>query len=281
MYANLKKMIHSHIGELAALLVAVFWTCSALAFESASKKVGSLPVNIIRLFVAFFFLCIFSFIVRGQFLPTDANAYQWFWLSLSGLVGFVMGDLFLFKAFTEIGSRMSMLMMTLAPPLTAFTGWLFLGEQITLWGIAGILLTVAGISIAIVSHNPEHERLRLNISVKGFLYGLGGATGQAFGLILSKKGMAGYNAYGATQIRIITGIVGFGILIILLKRLPQVWKALNHKSGMTGITIGAFFGPFMGVSLSLYSLKYTASGIADYHYVNYPYSDHSGCSDYI
>jgi drug/metabolite transporter (DMT)-like permease len=31
---------------------------------------------------------------------------------------------------------------------------------------------------------------------------------------------------------------------------------------MTGITIGSFFGPFLGVSLSLYSVKYTAAGIS-------------------
>ena len=255
-------MIHSHLGEFAALMVAVCWTFSALAFESASKIIGSLAVNIVRLFLAFLFLSIFSYFYRGFILPTDATPYQWFWLSLSGFVGFVLGDLCLFKSFTIIGSRMAMLIMTLAPPLAAFSGWLFLDENLSWWSILGIFLTVFGIGLAVVSHNPEHEKFRLNMPLKGFLLALGGAAGQAFGLVLSKKGMNGYNAFAATQIRIITGIVGFTVIIFLMKRVTQTFNSLKNKKGMTGVSIGAFFGPFLGVSLSLLSLQYTATGIA-------------------
>lgn len=46
---NLKMMFSNYYGEWAALLVAVFWTITAIAFESASKKIGSLTVNLLRL----------------------------------------------------------------------------------------------------------------------------------------------------------------------------------------------------------------------------------------
>jgi drug/metabolite transporter (DMT)-like permease len=255
-------MIEAHLGELAALLVAFCWTLSAIAFESASKTVGSLAVNIIRLVLAFLFLSIFSYFYRGEALPLDASSYQWFWLSLSGLVGFVIGDLCLFKSFTIIGSRLAMLIMTLAPPIAAFAGWFFLHEGLSAWSILGIFLTIFGIGMAVVSHNPEKERLKLNMPLKGFLFALGGSVGQAFGLVLSKKGMVGYDAFSATQIRIITGIIGFGAIIFFMGRAPQTLKALNSRKGMTGITIGSVFGPFLGVSLSLIAIKYTATGIA-------------------
>lgn len=255
-------MIQTHLGEFAALAVAIFWTITALAFESASKAVGSLAVNLIRLITGFIFLTLFAWIYRGIPLPTDATSYNWAWLSFSGLIGFVLGDLFLFKSYTIIGSRMAMLIMTLAPPITAVTGYFFLDEKLSVNSIIGIIITFAGIAIAVVSHNPEHEKLRLNMPLKGFLFALGGAMGQAFGLVLSKKGMNGYDAFAATQIRIITGIVGFTALVILMGRTRQVLKACTHKVGMTGITVGSFFGPFLGVSLSLVSVKYTASGIA-------------------
>jgi drug/metabolite transporter (DMT)-like permease len=188
--------------------------------------------------------------------------HQWIWLSLSGFIGFVLGDLFLFKSYTIIGSRIAMLIMTLAPPIAAFTGWLFLGENLSLYSIAGIILTFAGIAITILSRGGEEEKVKLNMPVKGFLYALGGAAGQAFGLVLSKKGMAGYDAFAATQIRIITGIVGFSAMIIFFGRVKQTLQAFNNRKGMTGITIGSFFGPFLGVSISLYSIKFTATGIA-------------------
>lgn len=255
-------MTFNHIGEIAALAVAFFWTITALSFESAGKKVGSLAVNLIRLFIGFFFLSMFSFFYRGHLLPDDAGLHQWLWLSLSGLVGFVLGDLFLFKSYTVIGSRLAMLIMTLVPPITAALGFIFLGEKLTLFNLLGMTLTVAGIFTAIFSRASQGEKLKLNMPLKGFLLALGGAVGQASGLVLSKKGMGDYDPFAATQIRIITGMVGFTALVFLMKRSWQIRNAFRHKTGMWGIVIGSFFGPFLGVSLSLYSVKYTETGIA-------------------
>ncbi len=254
--------MHSLTGEFSALTVAVFWTITALAFESASRRVGSVSVNLIRLILAMIFLTIYSWIFRGLPLPTDAMAHQWIWLSLSGLVGFVLGDLFLFESYTIIGSRMAMLIMTLAPPITAVAGWLWLDEHLSVLSIVGIAITFSGILLATIARNPTGQKLRLNMPLKGFLLALGGAGGQAFGLILSKLGMAGYDAFAATQIRIVTGIAGFSLIVLVMGKFKHTLLALKDSRGMTGITIGSFFGPFLGVSLSLYAVKFTATGIA-------------------
>jgi drug/metabolite transporter (DMT)-like permease len=256
-------MIQSHLGESAALLVAVLWTFSALSFEFATKIVGSLAVNIFRLVIAFVFLCAYCYVFKGTLIPTDATAHQWIWLSLSGLVGFVFGDLCLFKSFALIGSRFAMLVMTLAPPLAALAGWLVLNETLTIYSILGIFLTIFGIALAVFSHNPGQEKFKLNMPVKGFLYAIGGAMGQAFGLVLSKIGMQGYDdAFASTQIRAITGIIGFAIIIYFMKRVPQTIRTVLSGKAMTGITIGAIFGPFLGVAFSLYAVNHTETGIA-------------------
>jgi drug/metabolite transporter (DMT)-like permease len=254
--------VRSHYGEFAALLVALFWTVSALAFESASKKAGSLPVNILRLCVGFIFLSVFTFIRRKLFLPVDASARNWFWLTLSGLVGFVFGDLFLFKSYTVIGSRFSMLIMTLVPPITAFFGWIILGERLALIHFLGIILTFTGIALAIFNRDPEGEKLTLKLSPSGILYALGGAVGQALGLVLSKIGVKDYDPFSATQIRIIAGITGFALLITFMRRWGSVKNAVMNKDGMKLLSFGAFFGPFLGVSFSLVAVMYTEAGIA-------------------
>lgn len=254
--------VEQHIGELAALLTAVFWTVTSLSFEFASRKVGSLPVNIIRLVAGFIFLCIFTLIRRGMLLPTDATGYNWFWLLLSGLVGFVFGDLFLFKSYTIIGSRFSMLIMNLSPPMTAFAGFLILGERLSIFHFIGMLLTVSGISLAIFSRKEGDDRLSLKMSSRGVLYAIGGAIGQALGLVLSKLGMKDYDPFAATQIRIIAGITGYVFLISIMSRWNSIGKAMQNKKAVGATTLGAFFGPFLGVSFSLIAVKFTASGIA-------------------
>jgi drug/metabolite transporter (DMT)-like permease len=254
--------INNHQGEFAALLTAFFWTVSAFAFESASKKIGSLAVNIFRLLIGFFFLSVFNLIVRGIILPVDAGAHNWIWLSLSGLVGFVFGDLFLFKSYTIIGSRFSMLIMTLVPPITAFFSWIMIGEKLKMIHFVGMALTFCGITMAIFSMNGGSEKLSLKLAPSGIFYALGGAVGQALGMVLSKIGIGDYNPFAATQIRIIAGIVGFIILATLLSRWGSIFNAARNRKGMASITLGAFFGPFLGVSFSLISVKLTEAGIA-------------------
>ncbi|MFO7656581.1 MAG: DMT family transporter [Bacteroidales bacterium] len=254
-------MFQNYTGEFAALATAIFWTITALAFESASMKVGSLSVNIIRLVIGFIFLSLFAWIRRGLFLPVDATTDNWTWLVVSGLVGFVFGDLFLFKAYTIIGSRFSMLIMTLVPPITALFGWIILRERLSLFNFIGMFLTFSGITLAIFSRGAN-DKISLKLAPKGVLFAFGGALGQAGGLVLSKYGMGDYDAFASTQIRIIAGIAGFILLVSLMKRWKKVGSAINNRHAMTGITIGSFFGPFLGVSFSLIAIKFTQTGIA-------------------
>ena len=158
------RMISAHSGEFSALLVAIFWTITALAFESASIRVGSLPVNFIRLVLAFIFLCILTSIYRGNPLPTDATAHNWIWLSISGLIGFVLGDLFLFKSYTIVGSWFAMLIMTLAPTIAAISGYLILGETLSYMSVAGMILTLSGIGLTIFGRRGRQRRRSLSIN---------------------------------------------------------------------------------------------------------------------
>jgi EamA-like transporter family. len=256
------SFFNNHLGEFAALLTAIFWTVTSLSFESASHKIGSVAVNILRLIIGFAFLSVFTFIRRGLVLPVDASMENWLWLSLSGLVGFVFGDLFLFKSYTMIGSRFSMLIMTLVPLITAFFSFAILGERLTLFHYLGMTLTFSGIAMAIFSRPAKGEKLSLKLAPKGILFAFGGAVGQALGLVLSKFGMKNYDPFAATQIRIIAGIFGYTILVTFMARWKNVISATHNKSGMMLTSLGAFFGPFLGVSFSLIAVKFTETGIA-------------------
>lgn len=247
----------SHIGEIAALLVAVSWTFSALYFEKGGKRIGSLQVNIIRIFLAIFLLGIATFFTRGMFFPMDATLHNWTWLAVSGFVGFFLGDLMLFKSYSVIGSRTATLIMSLHPMLTALIGWAFLAEILSLKSVIAIFISISGIMIAI-----SNRQMKLNISMKGFLLAFGGALGQAVGLILSKKGMGDYDPVASTQIRAIFGFFSFAIFITILGRWQKVFNAVRDVPAMKSVAVGTVFGPFIGVSLSLFAIQHTQAGIA-------------------
>jgi len=250
-----------YAGEIAAIATATCWAFTAIAFESAGKRVGSLAVNQIRLVIAFLLLSAMCWITRGTPLPTDATAHNWIWLGASGIVGFTLGDLCLFRALVEIGSRVSTLLMALVPPLTALIGWLALGESLGPLDLAGMALTLAGV-VVVILERKEDEAGRRKLPVRGLLLGLGGALGQAVGLVMSKHGMQGFSPFASTQIRVIAGIAGFTLIFAVIGWWPRVLSAIRDSRAMTRTALGAVFGPFLGVSLSLVAVSYTKAGVA-------------------
>lgn len=258
--------MQSYLGEIAALLTALCWTVTAMAFESAGKRVGALSLNLIRLVIGLFFLAIYNLIVNGHIFPV-ATTYQWFWLTVSGLVGFVLGDLFLFRAFILIGARISMLIMSLVPPITALIGWITLGEVLSGIEFLGMGITLTGIALVMLSRRGNGNGLtlkkgKLGPVLLGGILALGGAIGQAAGLVLSKKGMQDMDAFAATQIRIMAGVIGFLVVITLFKRWQKVLGAVKDLKAMKFMTLGSFTGPFLGVSFSLLAVQNTDTGVA-------------------
>jgi len=256
-------------GELAALATAFCWTLSALAFTAAARRLGSVVLNLIRLLMAFVLLSVYGWAARGLPLPSDATAHNWFWLSLSGFVGFALGDLCLFRSLVLLGPRLTTLLMALAPPIAAVVGWLWLGEGMSVRGVAGMAMTVAGVAWVVLERRvPTAGRAPgalgppQSVSVAGVLLGLGGAVGQAVGLVLSKLGKAGYDAFAGTQIRIIAAAVGFAVLLTALRAWPRFLAALRHPGGMGYAALGSAFGPALGVALSLVAVEYARVGVA-------------------
>lgn len=255
-----------HAGELAALGTAACWTVTALSFEAAGRRIGSLTVNLLRLVLAIGLLAAAGWAFRGLPLPTDATPHAWLWLGVSGLVGFTFGDLCLFRAFVVLGSRLSTLMMALAPPLAALIGWAVLGEVLSGRDLVGMALTVTGIAWAVLERHrssaepggPGPPRL----TAAGVALGFGGAVGQAGGLVLSKLGMGAYDPFAATQIRVLAGTAGYVLLFFALGRWGRVARAFADRRALGYTAVGAVFGPFLGVSLSLVAVQLILTGVA-------------------
>lgn len=268
-------MFKTHIGEIIAFGTVMCWTIGAQFFEAAGKRIGALTVNMIRLFMAFLLFCIFLYFTRGEAIPLGFSASAWGWLALSGLIGFAFGDMFLFIAFVEIGPRMSMLIMSLAAPVTALIGWTFLDEVYAPHQWLGIIVTITGVCWVVLEKNgrggntekaKRKNRWIRNITIKGLVSGFLGMFGQAVGYVISKHGMkteGGYlDPFASTQIRVIAGMFGFMLIYSMLGRWPLFLTSLKNRRGMLYSAAGSFLGPFLGVSLSLFALHYIATGVA-------------------
>lgn len=257
-------------GEFIALATVLCWTFSVQCFAVASKEVGAIPVNIIRISVALLLFSVLLFFKEGAIIPIDFPVRAWLFLSLSGVIGFFIGDIFLFKALVELGPRITMLIQSLAAPTAAIFGWTFLHESYSLHQWIGMSITLAGVSAVILERGKElspAQTLKVTrVSYRGVLYGFIAMFGQAGGLLLSKTGMqveSGYlDAFSATQIRALAAFLCFVIYFTVTRKWKDVKAALINKKAVAFTAIGAAIGPFLGVSLSLLALHYLATGVA-------------------
>lgn len=260
----------NYFGEAIALTTVLCWTISIQCFEVASRRVGATPVNIIRLSVALLLFSVFLLVRDGSPLPTGFPLSAWVLLSLSGIVGFFIGDIFLFKALVKLGPRLTMLLHSLAAPSAAVIGWLLLDESYLPHQWLGILVTLIGVCLVIMERAsravPIGRRQARAVTAIGIVYGLGAMLGQAGGYILSKAGMhteTDYlDAFSATQIRAIAAFICFALYFTVSRRWSLVRSALADSRAVAFTSTGALVGPFLGVSLSLLSLHYLATGVA-------------------
>lgn len=269
--------IQSHIGEIISLGVAASWTITALCFEYAGKRVGALSLNIIRLLMAIGMLGVTLLLFTGHVVPMDAGGEAWFWLAVSGFIGYVLGDYCLFNSYLLIGSRFGQLFMTLAPPSAALAGMFILAERLSIYAIAGMLVTLFGIGLSIIGRSGgKTGKLGLTLPLKGVLLGIGAGVGQGVGLVFSKLGMDYYMQqidttdsmavamvpFASTQIRAIVGVVGFLAVMFYTGQGKALIASLKDRKAMTAATGGTVFGPFLGVSFSLMAVQYTEAGVA-------------------
>jgi drug/metabolite transporter (DMT)-like permease len=278
---NFAGLSASNLGVVVGLSTAVLWTGTAVCFEVSSRRLGSLAVNVLRLAVAAVLFTVLSLLRTHQLLPATLSHEAWFYLSLSGLVGFVMGDVPLFQAFALIGARLSMLIYASVPLMTALCGFLFLGEGMSGRALAGMAITVAGIAIAIggrpkTGGTGHEDRSRRTI---GILMAFGGAAGQTGGLLLGKRGAIGLDSFAATQIRVLAGLVGFLVVLLAAGRARALRDQLRMAVAPNGtagdlvqlrslrraliiLCVGGLLGPFLGVSLGLLSTQLLPTGTA-------------------
>ena len=253
---------HLPVGEAAALGTAFCWSFGSMLFATAGRRIGSLTVNRWRLLVASILLMILHTILTGTPIP-HGSPTAWMWLALSGIIGFALGDTFLFRSFVILGPRIGMVLMTLAPVFSALLALLLLGQKMTLMQQAGMMIVIAGVSWAVIHRPPLGTPSKEGSATLGIVFGILGALGQATGLVFSRIGMdAGPAPLTANLMRLLSALAVMTLIMIFRGTIVRVASAAKDKTAMIQLTAASTFGPVFGVWLSLIAVNYAPIGVA-------------------
>lgn len=263
------------LGEIISLVVAVSWTATALFAEIATKRVGQLTMNVARMIASLILLGATLWIFTGSPLPLYADQTTWMWLSLSGFVGYVLGDYCLFNSYIVIGSRFGQLFMTLASPFAALAAWILLGETLSWTALLGMFVCISGIGMSVLSRGDE-KRVHFKLPLRGILLGIGAGAGQGVGLVLSKVGMAHYSElvpatdqvattlipFASTMMRAVMGLIAFSLAMAYTRQFHKLPQIVHDRKAFLAGMGAVILGPFIGVSLSLMAVQMAPAGVA-------------------
>jgi drug/metabolite transporter (DMT)-like permease len=254
----------AYIGEIAALFTSFCWSISAIGFTKSSQQVGSQATNRVRVALALVALILINAALYGQPLPLHADASRWIWLSISGVIGLSLGDAFLFQAYYEIGPRLGLLLLSLAPVFGAAIAWIFFGQTLNLLQIIGIVITLGGIGWVVMAQPAGEEGQPRKAAGRGIVFGVLAALGQAIGLVFSQQGMVGdFSPFAGTLIRMLAASVILWIVAIFQKQAKTTIGSMRQQPAALGwIAFGALFGPVIGVSASLLAVQNTGIGVS-------------------
>jgi len=126
------------------------------------------------------------------------------------------------------------------------------------------LLAIGGIAWVVWDGRGRDQAKRNPNYLRGILFGLGAAAGQAIGLVLSKKGLGmEMPAITGNVIRMLVATSSLWLLTLFQGQVKYTVHQIRQNPKANWFTLaGAICGPYIGVSLSLYAVQHSNVGIA-------------------
>lgn len=251
------------IGQLAALVAAFLWATSSFIYSFVGQKIPPLQLNFLKGIIAIF-LILMTFGIQPPRIGSIALMPA-LMLALSGVIGIGLGDTAFFLALNNLGVRKTLLLETVAPPLSAFLGFILIGEIISpqLW--LGIVLILFGVIWVIWERSERNLVVEYRI---GLIWVMLAAISQSLGAVLSRMALLNseINPLESSLIRLMAGsaIALFLSLIPIFsadKSLTATIKSLPARTILI-IFLASFGGTYLGIWLQQISFKYTSIGIA-------------------
>ena len=249
-------------GEIAALSAAVVWALATWIYSQFSHHFSAMQLNIVKGVAASGMMLV---VMPWVEMPTMAiSSIHLAILAVSGIIGIAVGDSAYFASLKRIGANKTLLLESLAPPLSGVLALVALGSVLPLQSWLGVLLTT--LAVTFVIFQPDASGQQTNWSGVGF--GLLASVCQASGVVISHYALVAGDLpplLGAL-IRLSVGVLAVAMVIVLFEQKPfsSMGKHLGQltKSAFLWLLGAIFVGTFLALWLQQIALKHANPAIA-------------------
>jgi len=141
-------------GAVCALLSALVWTLIGVSARALAPYFSALSVNMLRSALGGLLLIVVVLAGGGLGSLAGVSARAWFYLGVSVLTAFAVGDTAFFESTKTIGLARAMTVSMVYPLIASGLGVWLLGERITAQVAAGAVVTLAGLALIVSERAP-------------------------------------------------------------------------------------------------------------------------------
>ncbi|MGF1722455.1 DMT family transporter [Vibrio kyushuensis] len=249
-------------GEIAALSAAVVWAVATWIYSQFSHQFSAMQLNIVKGTIASaMMLLVLPLIPVPDFSLTPTYIAV---LAVSGVIGIAIGDSAYFAALKRIGPNKTLLLESLAPPLSGVLALVFLGTVISMQAWLGVVITTVAVASVVFQPNDDANP----VSRSGIGYGLLASVCQASGVVISHYALVAGNLpplLGAL-IRLAVGVLAVALIICWFEDKPFKAIKMNLRSmgnrSFLWLFSAIFVGTFLALWLQQVALKHANPAIA-------------------
>ncbi|MFM2643262.1 DMT family transporter [Vibrio chagasii] len=256
-----------YIGEIAAIGAAIVWACATWIYGQFGHRFSAMQLNIIKGLVASVMMLLVMPLIPMPEFELSANH---FWiLAISGIIGIAIGDSAYFAALKRIGANKTLLLESLAPPLSGVLALMFLGAALTLQSWLGVIITTLAVTFVVFQpSNSVNNDSTNQAQWSGIGYGLVASVCQASGVVISHYALVAGDIpplLGAL-IRLTIGVFAVMMIIPFVENKPyssikrDLWDMT--KLDKLWLLSAIFVGTFLALWLQQIALKNANPAIA-------------------
>lgn len=260
---NLGVKTLQYIGEISALSAAAVWAIATWIYGQFSHHFSALQLNIVKGVIASVMMVLVM--PAAVTFPDSIDNTHLFILAISGVIGIAIGDSAYFASLKRIGANKTLLLESLAPPLSGILALVLLGSVLPMQSWLGVIITTVAVTFVIMQPSGSEDKA---INWSGIGFGLLASTCQASGVVISHYALVAGDLpplLGAL-IRLTVGVLAVTSIIIFVEKRPfakirENFKQLNQKAFLT-LLLAIFVGTFLALWLQQAALKYANPAIA-------------------
>lgn len=252
----------SWMGEAVSLAAAFAWSASVMLYRRYGGHLSATWITFYKGLIATLFFGLGIAVTDGWIEVSPVAIGM---LTVSGIVGIIIGDSAFFMALPKIGGALTSAIQCIAPPLTAIGALFFLDQDLSIQQTVGLIVTSVGVAAMV-----WFERRSTFVSIEpksfgvGVLFAIIAAVCQAGGVLLSRRSLEGLPSMQGAALRMWFPVAALGIY--------EAWRAGGSPLSflratlkvqhLPQISLAAFLGTFLGLIFMVYGTTHAPVGIA-------------------